>query len=170
MSDNRPSDHQYDEKLAEFTDQILKNEAGEPLPLLAEEEELGRLQRVVLLLKQAGLADHSAVEFTVRLRAVLQKEWMLSGPKASSQKDPLARDGNGFWGQAKLFLKQIQTVNRYRIFTATLLAVALLILVLLPEHSALAGTAGMNSALQWVEFGIGLLCFILLIWLLRRKD
>lgn len=165
MSDNRLEDHHIDDRLADFTDQVLDQEAGEPLAQFNPEGELGRLQKVVWLLKQVGQAASPAADFSARLRAVLQKEWPQNGPKARSTERSRRPESSKTWGRIKnRFARQAWG------FAAIALAILLLVVVALPENGQLAGAAGTSSAWHLLEFGIGALVLGLLVWLLRKKD
>ncbi len=169
MPEYRPDDHLLDEKLAEFTDQLLNQERGEALPPLAEEEDLQHLQETVIQLKQAGLSDHPEVQFSTRLFLILQKEWKRFGPKPGREYIQSPADPSGPFGQLKGRLRKIsETWGRQIIFGMT--ALMLLVLLFLPKDVPLTGSSGTSTGLLPVEWIVGVFCIGLLIWLLSKKQ
>lgn len=165
MSDNRPEEYLIDNRLAEFTDQVLNAEAGEPLPQMSQQDDLGRLQRVVLLLKRAGPGGSPAVGFSARLWAALQSEWTLGGPKAQAAEPRKLR------GRSKAWFARLGAARRGWGLAAAALAVLLLVAVVaLPETGPLAGAAGTNFPWPVLEVFAGVVALGLLIWLLRKKE
>lgn len=168
MSDKPSEDRLFDEKLAEFTDRLLDEKTVASLPSLAEEEELQRLQKLVMRLKQAGLADCPRASFSARMRAAILKEWQHSGLKPSLKSSLPAPDHPGFFRQITNTCRQIFAARGQQI--AIVVTVLLLFcLLLLPENPSLAGAAGTAPGLSPVCLLIGVTCLGLLIWLLIRK-
>ncbi|GAP13660.1 hypothetical protein LARV_01415 [Longilinea arvoryzae] len=169
MLEYRPDDHLLDEKLAEFTDQLLNQERGEALPPLAEEENLQQLQETVVQLKQSGLSDHPEVQFSARLFSVLQREWKRFGPKPGPVRNSSSPDQPEPFGQIRNTLRKItETWGRQIVFGLT--ALMLLVLLFLPKDVPLTGSSGTSTGLLPVEWIVGVFCIGLLIWLLSKKQ
>ncbi len=169
MPEYRPEDHLFDEKLAEFTDQVIKQKGGEALPPLAEEGEFHQLQETVIQLKQAGMADHPRAPFSARLFAALQKEWKRIGPKPGQANIPSVSNPGESLDKIKTTYRRIMDTWG-RPVALGLAALMLAVLLLLPKDIPLSGTAGTNSEWLPVEWGIGVFCIGLLIWLLSKKQ
>ncbi len=169
MLENRPDDHLFDERLAEFTDQVLKQEGSQIPSAVAEEEGLQHLQETVIQLKQAGLADRPDVPFSTRLFAVLQKEWKRFGPKPGQENRPLPADPSASrLKDGGIFKRIFATWGRQIVFGLT--ALMLLVILFLPKNATLAGASGTSPEWLPVEWIIGVLSIGLLIWLLLKKQ
>ena len=162
MSDDQSKLNSIDDRLAEFTDQMLNQPDVQAVPPLADDTELANLQKVVAQLNQAGLGERPNPQFSARLKVALQKEWQRSGPKpAQAQPNPFQ--------QIKDYLKQVFAGRTWQVALAVA-AVLLLALFFLPQGSdSLQGAAGADAVLRPLEFGLGILCAGILIWLLLKK-
>lgn len=173
MSEDQPELNPFDDGLAEFTDQMLNQAEANTLPAVSEDAELAALQKVIVQLKQAGLADAPDTKFSARMQAALDKEWQRSGPKPAPAQPSLFQRINDY-------LQQVFAVQRGWQVALAVAAMLLLAAFFLPQGgAALTGAAGtetvleptvlQNGVLRAVEFGLGILCAAVLIWLLLKK-
>ena len=165
MSENF-DDQNLDDELADFTDRLLSGKGLAEPEFSFEDEELQKLQKIVVELKHTRDALLPGEAYHQRLHAALMEEWRLIEQTTQPTQTPRYKN----WGN---WLKNIWDLPRPRGITLSLAAAAtflLLVALLVPPLTggSLKGAAGLNSALPPYIFILALVCGLVIFWLLRH--
>ena len=164
MTENlTPNEHDRDDDLAEFTNQLLSGESSNVMDKNTEEQEMRDLQDTVISMQRAFGQEEPDEALAARIRDALVAEWRRSGSDA--------RPANWF---ARLFWRNAASgrrrINRLALAAATVLVV-ILGLVLSPsgQSGSLPGTALQGNPTVAIVF-LGFVLGGVLWWAIRRRS
>jgi hypothetical protein len=171
-----PDDPDFDNYLAEFTDQLMEQESDQPVELSIQDPELCALEKTVVQLKE--LISNAAPEpdLAARIEMHLRGEWEKSETKGAPP--PVMKAAPPVHQSLEQLLDKLRwrLAARPRSFAlgfAAVAALALVIAVFLSPLSSggLTGAAGADSS--WIALLLGLaglfILGLLAVWFTRKR-
>ncbi len=151
-----PHEQQLDEQLSEFADLVLSGGSEEGMDKIANEEEMAKLQKTVLLMKAVAQQARTNPEAKARIHERLRAEWRKT--RQAEIKKPKAFNWN--WNSPRIA------------FAGGFIALIMVGIAALFIPAGIPLTAAANGLQSWSLFliilGIGII--FLLFWLNRRKQ
>lgn len=150
----KPSEKQMDELLAEYADQQMSSHTSNDSAHFSEDVELAQLQKTVLRMRNAALAARPAPAKTAHNRKEILMHWA-SARNQSKQ----ATTGKFTWSWQKTGLA----------LGALALTISIIILPYAGNDAQLAGSASGTNILFPIISIIGIIGLVILFWIMRNR-